>query len=122
MVNLLPVVCSEPIFSITRRSYRVHLILQIRNERSQTPSTHLFAFMHVRLQPPAMYKGATRVKTLEVYAPDLVTTWTSSGTTSGFESIDLSGNSAQHVTVVAVQGDLEWLSILEVSIVDIFPP
>ena len=63
-----------------------------------------------------MYKGATRVRTLEVYAPDLVTTWTSSGTTDGFESIDLSGHSAQYVTVTAVQGNLEWLSIVEVSV------
>lgn len=42
----------------------------------------------------ALYKGKTRTRTLEVYVDDvLVTTWTSSGTTDGFESIDISGMS-----------------------------
>ena len=45
----------------------------------------------------------------------LVTTWTSSGTTAGFESIDLSGTSGSVVEIVGVLGDSEWLSIVEVS-------
>ena len=46
----------------------------------------------------------------------LVTTWTSSGTTAGFESIDLSGTSGSVIDVVGVLGDSEWLSIIEVSV------
>lgn len=44
-----------------------------------------------------------------------VTTWTSSGTTSSFESIDMSGYSGEIVSITGVQGDREWFSIIEVS-------
>ena len=65
---------------------------------------------------PAMYKGDTRVRTVEVYVEGvLATTWSSSGTTTDFESIDLSGYSAQHVTLVGVLAKSEWLSIVEVE-------
>ena len=51
-----------------------------------------------------------------MYVDDvLVTTWTSSGTTAGFESIDLSGTSGSMIEIVGVLGDSEWLSIIEVS-------
>ena len=64
-----------------------------------------------------MYKGDTRARTVEVYVDGvLVTTWTSSGTTVGFESIDLSGTSGSVIDVVGVLGDSEWLSIIEVSL------
>lgn len=45
-----------------------------------------------------------------------VTTWTSSGTASSFESIDMSGYSGEIVSITGVQGDQEWLSIIEVSL------
>ena len=63
----------------------------------------------------AMYKGDERQRTVEVYVDDtLVTTWTSSGTTLDFESIDLSGFSGQEITDTGVMTDSEWLSITEV--------
>lgn len=53
---------------------------------------------------------------MEVYVDDaLVTTWTSSGTTDGFESIDLSGVSGEVIEVTGVLANSEWLSIVEVS-------
>lgn len=45
----------------------------------------------------------------------LVTTWTSSGTTDGFESIDLTGSAGEVIEVTGVLDALEWLSIIEVS-------
>ena len=64
----------------------------------------------------AMYKGDTRTRTIEVYVDGtLVATWTSSGTTSGFESIDLSGVSGSMIEITGVLGNSEWLSIVEVS-------
>lgn len=63
----------------------------------------------------AMYQGATRVRTMDVSVDGiLVTTWTSSGTTSDFENIDLSGYAGQDVTITGVLADSEWLSIVEV--------
>ncbi|CAM9778380.1 unnamed protein product, partial [Hapterophycus canaliculatus] len=64
-----------------------------------------------------LFKGATRVRTVEVYVDDvLTTTWTSSGTTDGFESIDLSGYSGQYLTVMSLEDDSAWLSIIETEI------
>ena len=64
----------------------------------------------------ALYNGDTRVRTMDVYVDGtLVTTWTSSGTTAGFESIDLSGTSGSVIEIVGVLGNSEWLSIIEVS-------
>lgn len=53
---------------------------------------------------------------MEVYVNDSVrvTTWTSSGTTLNFESIDLLGSSGREITVTGVLADEEWLSITEV--------
>lgn len=63
----------------------------------------------------AMYLGDERQRTVEVYVDGvLVTTWTSSGTTLDFESIDLSGSSGQDITITGVLVDSEWLSITEV--------
>ncbi len=68
------------------------------------------------VEPSALYKGATRVRTVEVHADDaLATTWTSSGTVDGFETIDLSGYSGRYLTVMSLPDDMEWLSIVEVS-------
>ncbi|CAN0452773.1 unnamed protein product, partial [Pylaiella littoralis] len=47
---------------------------------------------------------------------DLVTTWTSSGTTLDFESIDMSEISGQVITVTGVLDRSEWLSITETEI------
>lgn len=53
---------------------------------------------------------------MEVRVDDaLLTTWTSSGTTDGFEAIDLSGTSGQVLEITGVLDDSEWLSIVEVS-------
>ena len=62
-----------------------------------------------------MYEGDTRLRTVDVHVEGvLVITWTSSGTTLNFESIDLSGYSGQYITITGVLGDFEWLSIVEV--------
>ena len=63
-----------------------------------------------------MYKGSTRVRTVEVrLGAVLAATWTSSGTTDGFESIDLTGYSGRYLTVMTLPDDSQWLSIVEVS-------
>ena len=63
-----------------------------------------------------MHKGASRVRTVDVHVDGaLTTTWTSSGDTFDFESIDLSGSSGQYVVVTGVLADVEWLSIVEVG-------
>ncbi|CAM9160508.1 unnamed protein product [Ectocarpus sp. 4 AP-2014] len=65
----------------------------------------------------ALYKGTTRVRTVDVTVDgSLAITWTSSGTTDGFESVDLSGYSGQDVTVTGVLDASEWLSITETKI------
>ncbi|CAN0221443.1 unnamed protein product [Pylaiella littoralis] len=65
----------------------------------------------------ALYKGTERQVTVGVFVDDdLITTWTSSGTTDGFESIDLSGTSGTVVTIVGDLGYSEWLSIIETEI------
>ena len=67
-------------------------------------------------QQPALFRGDVRVRTVEVYVDGvLVTTWTSSGTTTDFESIDISGTSGTAIEIVGVLGNSEWLSIIEVS-------
>lgn len=69
------------------------------------------------LNCPALYKGATRVRTVDVSVDGaVVTTWSSSGTTTDFETVDLSGHSGQDITITGVLADLEWLSIVEVSL------
>lgn len=63
-----------------------------------------------------MYKGDTRTRTMDVYVDGVVqTTWTSSGTTTGFENIEL-GVSGHAVELRGVLADSEWLSILEVCV------
>lgn len=61
-----------------------------------------------------MYKGDTRTRTMDAYVDDvMVTSWTSSGTTTAFEIIDL-GVTGQAVELRGVLADSEWLSISEV--------
>lgn len=63
-----------------------------------------------------MYKGDERQRTIEVSVDGVfVTSWTSSGETLDFESINLSGTSGQEVTITAVLGDSDWVSITEVG-------
>ncbi|CAM9743994.1 unnamed protein product [Ectocarpus sp. 13 AM-2016] len=64
----------------------------------------------------AQDQGDTRVRTVDVAVDgDLVTTWTSSGTTS--ESVDMSGATGQAVTNIGAElSDSEWLSIVETEI------
>ncbi|CAM9695160.1 unnamed protein product [Ectocarpus sp. 6 AP-2014] len=65
----------------------------------------------------AMFKGTERQVTMEVRVDDaLVITWTSSGTTDGFEAIDMSGTSGQVLEITGVLDDSEWLSIIEAEI------
>ena len=69
-----------------------------------------------RCRVPALHKGSQRKRTLQVYVDDvLAATWTSSGDTPGFESIDLSGSSGFVVVVTAVLADMEWIGINEVG-------
>lgn len=64
----------------------------------------------------ALFKGDIRQRTLEVFVEGrLVTTWTSSGLTSDFETIDLPGRPAQTVELRGVLSRSQWLSIIEVS-------
>lgn len=64
-----------------------------------------------------MYMGYTRVRTVDVSVDGaLVTTWTSSGTTTEFEGIDLSGAYGQVLTITGNHlADSYWLSIVEVG-------
>ncbi|CAM9688654.1 unnamed protein product [Scytosiphon promiscuus] len=65
----------------------------------------------------AMYQGASRTRTMDISIDGtLATTWTSSGTTADFESIDLSGYSGQIITITGVLDDSEWISIVETEI------
>lgn len=49
----------------------------------------------------------------------LSTTWTSSGTTAGFESIDV-GVAGQTVELRGTGADSEWLSVMEVGVTQEF--
>lgn len=66
----------------------------------------------------AMYEGAERERTIQVYVDGiLITTWTSSGTTTDFETIVVP--SGTQGTVIELQGVLdesEWISIIEVTL------
>lgn len=62
-----------------------------------------------------MYKGATRMRTVDISVDGIfAVTWTSSGTTSDFETIDMSGYAGQDITITGVLDDSEWISIVEV--------
>lgn len=63
----------------------------------------------------AFYRGTQRTRTVDIIIDGIVAaTWTSSGTTDGFQRIDISGRSGH---VVEIRGDLpdedSWLSITE---------
>ena len=63
-----------------------------------------------------MYRGDTRARTMDVYVDGvMVTSWTSSGTTTAFENIDL-GVLGQAIELQGVLDGSEWLSIMEVSV------
>ncbi|CAM9688722.1 unnamed protein product [Scytosiphon promiscuus] len=65
----------------------------------------------------ALHKGDTRTRSMDVSVDGiLATTWSSSGTTADFESIDLSGYSGQDITITGILADSEWLSIVETEI------
>lgn len=59
--------------------------------------------------PLALYEGAARTRTMNVHVDGvLATTWTSSGTTDSFETIDLpAGTSGQVVEISGVLADTE---------------
>lgn len=62
-----------------------------------------------------MYKGTERITTVEVRVDsDLVTTWTSSGTTDDSQSIALTEASGSIIEITGVLAETEWLSIIEV--------
>lgn len=51
---------------------------------------------------------------MDIYVDgDMTTSWTSSGTTSGFETVDL-GFAGKTIDLIGVLTDSEWLSIMEV--------
>lgn len=56
------------------------------------------------------------MRTLEVFIDDeLITTWTSSGTTTDFETIEIGSVPGKIVELRGVLADDEWLSISEVG-------
>jgi len=62
-----------------------------------------------------MYKGNQRTRTIDIYVNDVkATTWTSSGSTTAFENVEL-GVAGQTIELRGVLGDSEWLSITEVG-------
>lgn len=65
----------------------------------------------------AMYEGDSRVRTVDISVDgSLVTTWTSSGTTTDFEGINLSGTYGQEITITGKNlADSDWLSVIEVG-------
>ncbi|CAM9298873.1 unnamed protein product, partial [Ectocarpus sp. 12 AP-2014] len=70
-----------------------------------------------RLGKATVVQGSDQVRTVDVtIGGSLATTWTSSGTTDGFTSIDLSGYPGQDITVTGVRNKSEWLSIKETKI------
>ncbi|CAN0133967.1 unnamed protein product [Scytosiphon promiscuus] len=65
----------------------------------------------------ALYKGDTRTRTMDVSIDGtLAITWTSSGTTSDFQSIDMSGYTGRSIEITGVLDDSEWISIIETEI------
>lgn len=107
------------VYMYMRCSVRVFVVA---NRDTRAPKWYAPELTYIRPAPSrpyttssAMYKGASRVRTVEVHVGGfLAATWTSSGTTFDFESIDLSGYSGQYITVTGVLADVEWLSIVEV--------
>lgn len=63
-----------------------------------------------------MYKGDLRTRTMDIYVDGAMqTSWTSSGTTTDFENVEL-GVTGQTVELRGVLADSEWLSITEVRV------
>lgn len=63
-----------------------------------------------------MYEGDLRTRTVDAFVDDvMVTSSTSSGTTTDFESVEL-GFSGQTVELRGVLADSEWLSTSEVRV------
>ncbi|CAM9472837.1 unnamed protein product, partial [Sphacelaria rigidula] len=61
----------------------------------------------------ALFRGDETVRTMEIYLDDeLITTWSSSGTTTDLEGIDFDAV-GETVELRGVLADSEWLSILE---------
>lgn len=78
-------------------------------------SSHAYRAILFSYCAPAMFKGTTRMRTMDILVDDvLVTTWTSSGSTEELEDIDLSETEGQVITVTGVLENSEWLSIIEV--------
>ena len=84
------------------------------------PGRNLFHLLSTNNPSPfhlttAMYQGDQRTRTMGVYVDDvMVTSWTSSGTTTGFEKVDI-GVAGQTVELRGVLESSEWLSIMEVN-------
>lgn len=92
-----------------------YVFMQISKHLPSASSTSSVPRWRFQSHTTAMYKGDTRTRTLEIFIDDtLVTTWTSSGTTTDFEAIDLSGEAGSGVELRGVLADSEWLSITEV--------
>ena len=67
----------------------------------------------------ALFRGDERTRTVDIYVDDvIVTTWTSSGTTSDFETVTL-GVTGSTIELRGVLEHSEFLSILEVQYVSI---
>lgn len=62
----------------------------------------------------AMYKGDSRTRAIDIYVDGIMaTSWTSSGNTLSFETVDL-GVVGKTIELRGVLDDSEWLSIMEV--------
>lgn len=64
-----------------------------------------------------MYQGDERSRSMDIYVDGaFATSWTSSGTTAGFETVGLNVD-GQTVEMRGVLDESEWLSVMEVCAV-----
>lgn len=65
----------------------------------------------------AMYKGDSRIVNVDIFVDEVKQkSWTSSGTTTDFERIELSAT-GKTIELRGVLDEFEWLSITEVRVV-----
>ncbi|CAN0504528.1 unnamed protein product, partial [Ectocarpus sp. 12 AP-2014] len=95
---------------------RVHLRSTPPTLGAPSPTLSIEDEQHLEALEIALYQGDTRTRTIDISVDgSYAFSWTSSGTTSDFESIDL-GVDGKVVELVGDLQDSEWLSILEVEI------
>lgn len=81
---------------------------------SSSEGNNCIIITHRLFEPEALYKGDARTRTIDVLVDgQKVVTWTSSGTTTDFETVEL-GVAGRTIELLGVVADSEWLSIMEV--------